>query len=123
MMASVAKILVVDDEPDMRFLLRFAFEKAGHEVAEAGDGIAALRSVKASRPALVVTDMMMPVMDGAELIKRLRAEPGTADIPILCVSGHTHLAVDADASIDKQGDWGDLISVAEGLMAERHGRN
>ena len=81
------RILVVDDEPDQRFLLRRIFERAGHEVTDAGDGAAALRAVRESPPDLVVTDMMMPVMGGAELIRRLRSEPATAGIPILAASG------------------------------------
>jgi len=79
--------LVVDDEPDLRFILRRIFEKAGHEVIDAGDGAAALECVRRSRPELVVMDMMMPVMNGQELIRRLRADPATAQIAILAVSG------------------------------------
>ncbi len=103
----------------MRFLLRWTFEKAGHEVSEAPDGLAALKAIQDSRPQLVVTDMMMPGMDGVELIGHLRADPNTAGIPILSVSGNWELAVGADAAIDKLSDWGDLITVAEGLLAER----
>jgi CheY-like chemotaxis protein len=68
----VARILAVDDEPAQRFALRRIFERAGYEVTDAGDGAAALRTVRDSPPDLVVTDMMMPVMDGKELIKRLQ---------------------------------------------------
>ena len=52
----MSRILVVDDEPDLRFILRRIFEKAGHEVADAGDGAAALECVRRSRPELVVMD-------------------------------------------------------------------
>jgi CheY-like chemotaxis protein len=117
----MARILVVDDEPDARFLLRYAFERAGHEVTEAGDGVAALKAVQECRPALVVTDMMMPMMGGVELIKRLRATPDTAQIPILSVSGNLELAVDADVALNKFGDLGDLIRVAEELLDEKRG--
>jgi CheY-like chemotaxis protein len=72
---------VVDDEADQRFLLRRCFESAGYDVTEAGDGVAALKCVANARPNLVVTDVMMPVMDGPELIMLLRAAPATADIP------------------------------------------
>src|SRR6266705_684210 len=80
------RILVVDDEPDQRFMLRRIFERAGHDVTEVGDGAAALAVVRESPPDLVVTDMMMPVMDGPELIRCLRGEPATAGIPILAAS-------------------------------------
>ena len=92
----MARILVVDDEPDERFLLRRLFERAGHEVTEAADGAAALAIARESLPDLVVTDMRMPVMDGAELIRRLRADPATAGIPILASTGDTDLARGAD---------------------------
>ncbi|MBG0568042.1 response regulator [Actinoplanes sp. NEAU-A11] len=61
----MGRILVVDDEPDLRFVLRRVLMRAGHEVVEAGDGAAALAAVSAWLPDLVVTDMMMPVMGGA----------------------------------------------------------
>ncbi len=86
------RILVVDDEPDQRFLLRRIFERAGHQVADACNGAEALKAVQESPPDLVVTDVMMPVMDGVELIRRLRGAPATAGIPILAASGDCHLA-------------------------------
>ena len=64
----MAEILIVDDEPDVRFVLRMAFELAGHEIVEAHHGGAALERVPESRPDLVVTDVMMPVLDGLELV-------------------------------------------------------
>jgi CheY-like chemotaxis protein len=117
----VARILVVDDEPAQRFALRRIFERAGHEVTDAGDGAAALRAVSESPPDLVVTDMMMPVMGGEELIRRLRFEPATAGIPILAASGDPHLAVGADAVIAKPYKREHLTKVAEGLLREGRG--
>ncbi len=112
----MAKILVVDDEPAHRLLLRRTFERAGHEVTDAGDGAAALRAVAESRPDLVVTDVMMPVMDGAELIVRLRSEPATSDIPILAASSDPDLAKGADAVIAKPYAWRHLAEVADALL-------
>jgi CheY-like chemotaxis protein len=114
----VARILVVDDEPAQRFLLRRIFERAGHEVTDAGNGAAAVHAVRESPPDLVVTDMMMPVMDGNELIRQLRCEPATAGIPILAASGDCHLAVGADAVITKPYSWQHLAEVADGLLRE-----
>jgi CheY-like chemotaxis protein len=123
MTAEVSRVLVVDDEPDMRFILRRIFERAGHEVVDAGDGDAALRLAEQARPDLVITDMMMPVMGGAELIRRIRAEPDTAAIPIMAVSGDSHLAVgtDADAVLAKPYTWRELIAVAERLLHDGRG--
>jgi CheY-like chemotaxis protein len=111
----------VDDEPAQRFALRRILERAGHEVTDAGDGAAALRAVRESPPDLMVTDMMMPVMDGNELIRRLRSEPATAGIPILAASGDPHLAVGADAVISKPYKWEHLTKVADGLLREGRG--
>lgn len=112
------RILVVDDEPDQRFLLRRIFERAGHEVTEAIDGAAALKAVRESPPDLVVTDIMMPVMGGVELIRLLRSEPATAAIPILAASADSHLARDADAVVPKPYAWRDLLAVADALLKE-----
>ena len=112
---------MVDDEPAQRFMLRRIFERAGHEVTDAGDGAAALRAVRESQPDLVVTDMMMPVMDGNELIRQLRCEPATASIPILAASADPQLAAGADAVIPKPYKWQHLTEVAEGLLREGRG--
>jgi CheY-like chemotaxis protein len=113
----VSKILVVDDEPDLRFILRRIFEGAGHEVADAGHGAAALECVRRWRPELVVTDMMMPVMGGHELIRRLRADPATAQIAILAVTGNGELADAADALLAKPYQPNQILAVANILLA------
>jgi two-component system OmpR family response regulator len=84
-------ILVVDDDPHIRQLLIFAFEKAGLSAIEAGDGEAALALVATHAPDLVVLDINMPRMDGLEVCRRLRSTPtqegaGKGDIPILFLS-------------------------------------
>jgi CheY-like chemotaxis protein len=116
-----SKVLVVDDEADLRFLLRRRFEKAGHEVSEAGNGATALRSVLSAHPDLVVTDLTMPVMDGYELIRRLKADPATADILILSVSGNMRLPSGADAAMAKPYHWKELMAMAEGLLYDGSG--
>lgn len=112
---------MVEDEPDLRFVLRRVFTRAGHEVTEAGNGAAALALVHESPPDLVVTDIMMPVMDGVELIRALRADPATAAIPILSVSGDWQLAADADAALAKPYRSKEILAVAEGLLQEGRG--
>ena len=112
----MSRILVVDDEPDQRFLLRRILEKAGHEVTDVCDGAAALAAVLERRPDLLVTDIMMPVMNGVELIGRLRSDPAMAGIPILAASGDTQLADMADAILPKPYSWQRLIAVADALL-------
>ncbi|MCP8889829.1 response regulator transcription factor [Sphingomonas faeni] len=79
-------ILVVDDDPHIRQLLVFAFDKAGLGAIEAADGEAALALVATHVPDLVVLDINMPRMDGLEVCRRLRGGEGGADIPILFLS-------------------------------------
>ncbi|MEU4558877.1 response regulator [Actinoplanes sp. NPDC023936] len=117
----MSRILVVDDEPDLRFILRRILTRAGHEVTEAGDGATALTSVQETAPDLVVTDMMMPVMSGVELIRALRADPVTTAIPILVISGDAHLAVDADAALAKPYQRAEVLRVAARLLREGRG--
>ncbi len=80
------KILVVEDESDIRELLRFNFEQEGFAVEEAGDGAEALDRVARRAPDLIVLDLMLPRMSGLELCRRLRANPDTARLPILMVT-------------------------------------
>jgi CheY-like chemotaxis protein len=114
--SQLSRILVVDDEPAHRFLLRRIFERAGHVVVDAADGAAALLAVAVSRPDLVVTDMMMPVMDGAELIRRLRRDPATAGIAILAASGDPGLAEGADAVVTKPFLSRPLVEIVDALL-------
>jgi CheY-like chemotaxis protein len=97
-------VLVVDDDPDMRFMLKLLLERGGYQVNEAADGLAALHSIKAQLPDLVLTDLRMPMMDGAELIVRLRSDEATATMPIILITAYAVLpnTVDlADETIPK----------------------
>ena len=110
------RVLVVDDEPDIRFLIRHILELGGHSVTEAPNGSVALARILESPPDLVVTDVMMPIMDGAELIRRLRADPRTAHLPILAVSGNPLNAGAADAVLSKPFSPRELAAVAASLL-------
>ncbi|MGH2734735.1 MAG: hybrid sensor histidine kinase/response regulator [Actinomycetota bacterium] len=98
----VPKVLIVEDEPDMRFLLKVLLEGTGYDVLEAHHGAAAIGRARDSRPDLVITDIMMPVMNGRELIEHLRSDPELVEIPILVVSSNSRPHVPgADAAIAK----------------------
>jgi CheY-like chemotaxis protein len=118
----VQKILVVEDDPSLRTMLRAIFEEAGYEVTEAGHGKAALELLRGTDlPDILTTDLMMPIMGGNELIRRLRAEPRTASIPIVVVSANAMaaegiLALEgADAVISKPFRNGDLVKLIHSL--------
>lgn len=87
------KILAVDDERHIVRLVEVNLQRAGYEVVTAYDGREALEKVKAETPDLVVLDVMMPYMDGFEVLKNLKADPATADIPVIML---TAKAQDAD---------------------------
>jgi diguanylate cyclase (GGDEF)-like protein len=85
-MSSKLNVLVVDDEPDKRLLLAFALENEGYQVFTATDGAEGLAAVELHQPDLIVTDVMMPRMDGYEMIRRVRANPQTKFIPVIIQS-------------------------------------
>ena len=87
------KILAVDDERHIVRLVEVNLQRAGYEVVTAYDGREALEKVKAENPDLVVLDVMMPYMDGFEVLKNLKADPSTAEIPVIML---TAKAQDAD---------------------------
>jgi CheY-like chemotaxis protein len=76
------KILVVEDNADSRELLHFLLTSKGYNVSTAADGTEGLYMAKVEKPDLIVTDLTMPNMDGVELTKNIRLEPGISRIPI-----------------------------------------
>ncbi len=79
----MARILIVDDRPINRSLLVTLLGYGGHDLVEAGDGAEALEVVKAHLPDLIITDILMPTMDGITLVHHLRANPRYKDIPVI----------------------------------------
>jgi len=99
-----ARVLVVDDDPHIREVMRFALERAGFAVTEAADGRAALGACARERPAVVVLDIMMPEMDGADVCRALRAPAAaTAYVPIIFVSSRDD-EVDRVVGLELGGD-------------------
>jgi DNA-binding response OmpR family regulator len=83
------KILVVDDEEDILHFLELVLAEKGYEVLSASDGHEALTRAQIERPDLVLLDIMMPQMDGWEVLKLLRVDPSTAGIPVAMLSART----------------------------------
>jgi diguanylate cyclase (GGDEF)-like protein/PAS domain S-box-containing protein len=84
----VAKILVVDDQADNRELVVTLITYRGHQPLEAADGAEALALVRSERPQLVISDILMPTMDGYEFVRQLRAEPAIAGTEVIFYSAH-----------------------------------
>ncbi len=93
-MVGKAHVLVVDDDPDKLALLEFALTTAGYDVRTAGDGEEALAAVSSFQPDLVVSDIMMPRMNGYELARRIRENPQTRFIPVILQTAAGYRAED-----------------------------
>ena len=117
------RVLIVEDDANLRIVIRMVLERAGYEISEARHGVAALESIAEEMPDLVIADMTMPVMGGVELIDRIQSNPATASLPIVLLSG---LQVDSavsrlvDAVVLKPFEPADLIaSIDRALHADR----
>lgn len=113
-------ILVVDDDPHIREVVRFALERAGFGVAEAADGKAALDAFAARSADLVVLDILMPEMDGLEVCRELRRE---SDVPILFLSSRDEevdrvlgLELGADDYVVKPFSPRELVARVKGIL-------
>lgn len=95
-----ALILVVDDDPDLRELLRHELARGGYEVAMAADAPAAHELIHARRPDLIVSDISMPGASGIELIAALREDAALAKIPVIYLTG---LEEDAELAVQTVG--------------------
>jgi len=112
------RILVVDDDDAIRDALRIALEDAGYEVIVAVDGRQALARLQ-PRPALLIVDLMMPELDGWELIGELARTAPLADIPVCVLSAiATHAPPEARAVLRKPVDLDELLATVERLIRD-----
>jgi DNA-binding response OmpR family regulator len=117
--AFVANIIVIDDDPDIRELIKSALESAGHKVSVAPDGREGIRQCRAAQFDLVITDLFMPEQEGLETIKQLRMQ--APDVRIVAISGKptggTMLEVakrlGADAVLPKPFMSDELLEIVE----------
>jgi len=82
----MARVLVIDDEPDVLLLCRVNLQHAGHEVLEAADGERGVATAMAERPDAIVLDLMLPEMDGYGVLAELGRKVSTKDIPVLVLT-------------------------------------
>ena len=82
------RVLLVDDYPDAREMYSEYLQFSGFDVVEAGNGVEALQRASESAPDIILMDLSLPVMDGWEATRRLKADPRTAQIPVVALTGH-----------------------------------
>ncbi len=80
------KIMLVDDEPDIRLIQRIILEKSGYEVVETESGEECLEKLKGEKPDIILLDVMMPGINGWETAKRIKEDESTKDIPVIMVT-------------------------------------
>ncbi len=108
-----ATVLLADDDPDILELLTALLTEEGFHVVAFSDGLAALHHMRVQRPDIAIIDLAMPVMDGRELIERLRSEPGPP-VPVIAMSASLYSStaemLDADAYLTKPFDLEELLA-------------
>jgi DNA-binding response OmpR family regulator len=119
----MSRILVVEDDPDIADLLRHYLERASHEVDVLTQGTDALPRVRERQPDLVILDRMLPGLDGLEICRLLRAQPATADLPVIMVTARAEesdrivgLELGADDYITKPFSAKEVVARVNALL-------
>jgi DNA-binding response OmpR family regulator len=125
-MSGRPRVLVVDDDADIRLLLRELLERAGYSVDEAADGRTALRHLYAQPPALVILDVSMPEMDGYQTLERIR---DLSEVPVIMLTARTQelekvrgLTAGADDYVAKPFGRQELLARVQALLRRTGGR-
>ena len=120
-------VLVVEDERDIRELVRFHLAQEGYEVREADSGEVATAQLKAGAPDLVLLDIMLPGTDGLSLCRRLRSSPATASVPIIMLTAKAAevdrvlgLEMGADDYVTKPFSPRELVARVKAVMRRAH---
>ena len=113
----MAKIIVIEDEEELRQLIVDELEDAGHEALEAGDGVDGLTTIMAEDPDIIISDIGMPRMDGFQLKQKLEELPKHSPTPFLFLSAlalqqaiEKGISIGADEFMTKPVDFDDLLS-------------
>ncbi|WP_370247847.1 response regulator transcription factor [Nocardioides sp.] len=99
----MARIVVADDDADIRELVEFKLSSMGHDIEAVGDGQAALAACRARRPDLVVLDVMMPGISGLEAIRIIRSEAALHDLPVVLLTARAQES-DVETGFDSGAD-------------------
>ena len=117
-------ILVVEDQEDSRQILRDLLGNAGYELTEAENGEEAIAAVAQRRPDLILMDIQMPVLDGYEATRRIKADPALKDVPIIVVTSYAWsgdenkaLAAGCDGYVSKPSSPRELLAKVRAYLA------
>jgi CheY-like chemotaxis protein len=121
---TATSVLVVDDEPQVVWMLRFSLEAEGYQTLSARDGASALEEIREHRPRLMLLDVMMPIMDGWTVLEHLQAMPAADRPKVIVVSARASLRdkakaieLGADAFVAKPFSVDDLLEKLRELDA------
>ncbi|MFQ6100209.1 MAG: response regulator [Anaerolineae bacterium] len=119
-------ILLIDDDPMVARLVQLTLEPEGYQLVVAPNGLQGLKMAQTDPPDLLLLDLMLPGQDGFEVLNRLRAEPRTADVPVIVVSSksqptdkHTATKIGANAYLTKPYRRAELLETIRSLLSER----
>jgi CheY-like chemotaxis protein len=118
----MVSVLIADDDPPVRLLLRTILRRDGHAVLEATDGAEALRLLREARPAIAILDVEIPPPSGLDICRGVRADPDLAGIRLIVVTGSASesdaMAAGADVYLAKPFSPSQLSAAVAGLAAE-----
>lgn len=122
----MARVLVIDDESIVGVILRYAFEAKGHETVTASGGLVGIDLAREEHPDAIVLDLMMPAVNGHDVLEALRDDRETQAVPILVLTAATLsrerqrcFSEGADVVMTKPFDPGDVASAVEDLLSQR----
>lgn len=122
----MATILVVDDEPDVAEIVRFRLERDGHTIITAADGQTGLMTALTRAPDLVMLDVMMPGIDGFEVLRRMKNDERTVDTPVIMLTAKSDFPsvaqgwnMDVDNYVTKPFDVNELAKIVSDVLSYR----
>jgi CheY-like chemotaxis protein len=113
------RVLFIEDDPEFAELYRFSLEMDGYAVEVAPDGETGLAMVRSHRPDLVFIDMRMPVLGGLDVLRALRADPATAELPAVVLSNYDEPEMVAEATRLGALQWMVKLNTTPRTLAER----
>ena len=121
------KIVLAEDEPQIARLIEFKLKKEGYDVTWRENGEEALKAIKADKPDLILLDIMMPVMDGYEVLRRLKEDENLGDIPVIMLTARAQekdvvkgIDMGAEDYITKPFQPAELLARVKRILGKPH---